>query len=105
MGRAIIRSVFLKTISQWNEGDEHPCKDFKLTGNIIIHKVSKTQHQNLEFGHTQGEIQRKPAKKYISNSTWDETQKTINFGGKLSFILSFLFPKRLHRCYIYFHWS
>jgi hypothetical protein len=29
-----------------------------------------------------------------------ETQKTINFGGKLSFSLSFLFPKRLHCCYI-----
>jgi len=31
-------------------------------------KVRKTQHQNPEFGHTQGEIQKKkkPAKKYIS---------------------------------------
>jgi len=28
--------------------------------------------------------------------------KTINFGGKLSFIPSFLFPERLHCCYIYF---
>ncbi len=35
----------------------------------------------------------------------DETQKTINLGGKLSFILSFLFPERLHCCYIYFHCS
>ncbi len=41
-----------------------------------------------------------------------ETQKTINFGGKLSFILSFLFPERLHYSYIastaatlYFHCS
>jgi hypothetical protein len=32
----------------------------------------------------------------------DQTQKTINFGGKLSFILSFLFPERLHCCCIYF---
>ncbi len=30
-----------------------------------------------------------------------ETQKTINFGGKLRFILCFLFPERLHCCYIY----
>jgi hypothetical protein len=30
----------------------------------------------------------------------DETQKTINFGSKLSFILSFLFLERLHCCYI-----
>jgi hypothetical protein len=57
---------FFFSISQWSERDEHRWADFKLTGNIIIHKVSKTQHQNLEFGHTQGEIQRKPAKKYIS---------------------------------------
>jgi len=33
----------------------------------VIHKVRKTQHQNPEFGHTQGEIKKKkPAKKYIS---------------------------------------
>jgi hypothetical protein len=29
----------------------------------VIRKVRKTQHQNPEFGHTQGEIQNKPAKK------------------------------------------
>jgi hypothetical protein len=29
-------------------------------------KVRKTQHQNPEFGHTQGEIKKKPPKKYIS---------------------------------------
>jgi hypothetical protein len=63
MGRAIIRSVFFASISQWSDGDEHPWADFKLTGNIIIHKGSETQHQNPEFGHTQGEIERKPAKK------------------------------------------
>jgi len=31
-----------------------------------IHKVRQTQHQNPEFGHTQGEIRKKLAKKYIS---------------------------------------
>jgi hypothetical protein len=31
-----------------------------------IHKVRKRQHQYPEFGHTRGEIQKKPAKKYIS---------------------------------------
>jgi hypothetical protein len=35
--------------------------------NRVIHKVRKTQHQNPEFGHTQGELQKKPAKKYISS--------------------------------------
>jgi len=29
----------------------------------VIGKVRKTQHQNPEFGHTQGEIKKKPAKK------------------------------------------
>jgi hypothetical protein len=71
----------------------------------VIRKVRKTQPQNPEFGHTQGETQKTPTKKYIKISMGGETQKTINFGGKLSFILSFLFPERLHCCYIYFHCS
>jgi hypothetical protein len=71
-------------------------------GNRVILKVRKTQHQNPEFGHTQGEIQKKNSKKVHQHSTGDETQKTINFGGKLSFIVSFLFPERRHCCYIYF---
>jgi hypothetical protein len=29
----------------------------------VIREVRKTQHQNPEVGHTQGEIQKKPAKK------------------------------------------
>ncbi len=34
------------------------------------------------------------------------TERTINFGGKLSFILTFLYPQRLlDCCYIYFHCS
>ncbi len=38
-----------------------------IINNRVICKVRKTQHQNPEFGHTQGEIQKKkPAKKYIS---------------------------------------
>jgi len=28
----------------------------------VVCKVMKTQHQNPEFGHTQGEIQKQPAK-------------------------------------------
>jgi len=35
-----------------------------------------------------------------------QTNFSTNFGGKLSFIVSFLFPERLHHCcYIYFHCS
>jgi hypothetical protein len=32
----------------------------------VIHKLRKTQHQNPKFGHKQGEIFLKPARKYIS---------------------------------------
>jgi hypothetical protein len=32
----------------------------------VIRNVRKTQHQNPEFGHTQGEIKTKPEIKYIS---------------------------------------
>jgi hypothetical protein len=53
----------------------------------------KTQLQNPQFGVR--------LKKTLQKSTlaikWGKTQKTINFGGKLSFILSF------HCCYIYLH--
>jgi hypothetical protein len=37
-----------------------------LVYNRLIRKVRETQHQNPEFGHTQAEIKKKPAKKYIS---------------------------------------
>jgi hypothetical protein len=43
------------------------------------------------FGHTEGEIKKKTYKKYIRIQTRGETQNTIIFGGKLSFILSFFF--------------
>ncbi len=48
-----------------------------------IHNVSKTLHQNSEFGCKPGEIQKKPAK---STLTFNGvvTQTTINFCGKLS---------------------
>jgi hypothetical protein len=32
----------------------------------LIRVIRKTQHQNPEFGHTQGEIKKRPAKKYTS---------------------------------------
>jgi hypothetical protein len=34
--------------------------------NRVIRKVRRTQRQNPEFGHTQGEIFKKTAKKYIN---------------------------------------
>jgi hypothetical protein len=43
----------------------------------------------------------------ILQSEWtgNQTSFSTNFGGKLSFILSFLVSERLHRCYIYFQYS
>ncbi len=52
---------------------------------IVIYKVMKTQHQNLEFGCTQGGIQNKLAQKVTLVLRGWEIQKTINFGGKSSF--------------------
>jgi len=63
--------------------------------NRVICKVRQTQHPNPEFGHTQDEIKKEPAKKYMNIKKGCATEKTINFGCKLSFILSFLFPERL----------
>jgi hypothetical protein len=74
-----------------------------MGSNRLICIVRKTQHQNPKFGHTQGEIKKKPTKKYISIQSKGETKKTINFCGKLSFILSFIFLECLHYYYICFH--
>jgi hypothetical protein len=41
-------------------------KKVKLAYNRVLCKVRKTQHQNSEFGHREGEMKRKPAKQYIS---------------------------------------
>ncbi len=71
-----------------------------------IHKVRRRQQQYPEFGHTRCEIQKKPAKKYIS----------IKGGGGVKlrkpsilivpeWTVSFFFPERLHYCYIDFHCS
>jgi hypothetical protein len=43
-----------------------------------IRKVRKRQGQYPEFGQTQGEIKKKPAKKYISIQGGGETQETIS---------------------------
>jgi hypothetical protein len=40
--------------------------------------------------------------KILQNETTEtQTSFSTHFGGKLSFILSFLFPERLQWCYIY----
>ncbi len=62
---------------------------------VIRIKYGKHSIRTLSLVIKQGEIQNKPAKTYISS-----IRKTINFCGKLSFILSFISPERLHFCCI-----
>jgi len=69
---------------------------------IDIREVRLTHHQNPEFGHTQGEILKKLAKKYIIIQGGVKLRKpsilVVNWVSSLSFI----FIVRLHCCYIFF---
>jgi hypothetical protein len=49
--------------------------------NRDIRKVRKRQDQYPEFGHTQGEIQKTPAKKYISIQAegWNSENHFLSF--------------------------
>jgi hypothetical protein len=72
-----------------------------------IRKVRKRQHQDPEFGHTQGEIsKKKPAKNYISiqGSGVKLRKPSIFDGSSVSPCLSF-FLSASHCCYIDFHCS
>jgi hypothetical protein len=57
----------------------------------------KRQHQYHEFGHKQGEIIKKSAKKSTLAFKGGETQETIT--------LSFFSHERLLCCYINFHYQ
>ncbi len=85
LSKVLILNCFLNNIkgpdySQWIKGVL--LLYFSNATNIL-----KTQHQNPEFGHKPDEI-----KKNLQNNTLafnrGETQKTIRFCGKLSFILA-----------------
>ncbi len=53
----------------------------KIPYNRVIRKVRKTQRQYPGFGRTQGEIKKNLQKEH-QHARGDETEKTINFGGK-----------------------
>jgi len=54
------------TIQKYNL-QKNPVKETKILQlTRDVRKVRERQHQYPEFGHTQGEIKKKPAKKYIS---------------------------------------
>ncbi len=86
--------------------DQPGDQTFSLHIRDIIRKVRKRQHQYPEFGHTQGEIKKKPAKKYISIQGGLKLRKPSEiFDGFLSFTVSLFFRDRLHCCYIDFRCS
>jgi hypothetical protein len=45
----------------------------------VIRKVRKTEHQNPEFGHIQGEIKKKPAKSTLAFNKGMKLRKPLNW--------------------------
>jgi hypothetical protein len=70
--------------------------------NKVVLKVRRLGAENgQQFQHNRG-IECVTGNENLQNEiTGTQTIFSTNFGGKLSFILSFLFPERLHCCYIY----
>jgi hypothetical protein len=68
LGATGLQLKFVVGIFQnWYEQGKTSSRRCYLVCIRVIRKVRKTQHQNPEFGHTQSEIFKKPArKKYIS---------------------------------------
>jgi hypothetical protein len=81
----------------------NPLKETKIIQDIRdIRKVRKRQHQYPKFGHAQGEIKKKPAKKYISKGGMKLRKPTILMVPEFHPVFLF-FPERLHCCCIDFH--
>jgi hypothetical protein len=67
-----------------------------LGGIRVISKVRKTQHHNPENAHTQGKIQKKSAKKYISIQQGVKLTQSSIFVVNWVFILSLVLLEPLH---------
>ncbi len=78
MTKAITACVQMCILEHRNKPHLYIKISWCLTLNRDIRKVRKRQHQYPEFGHTMGDIQKKPAKKYITIQGGGETQKTIS---------------------------
>jgi hypothetical protein len=73
--------------------------------NKVIHKVPQLRVRMADFniiGHQMHNWEQMFLQNEIIGT---QISFSTNFGGKLSFIVSFLFPWPLHCCYIYFHCS
>ncbi len=89
LGRCCSSSFFLSLVRNFTTKTRCLCLILYLSWknipyNRVIRKVRKTQRQYPEFGHTHGEIKKKPAKKYISIQRGMKLRK-FNFGGKSVF--------------------
>ncbi len=51
----------------------------KFHFNRVIHKIRKSQHQNPQFGHTQGEIKKKTLQKSVLPFNWDWNSENHQF--------------------------
>jgi hypothetical protein len=69
--------------------------------NRVICKVTQLGGKNGQFQHNRASNTELGMKVLQYKITGTQTSFSTNFGGKLSFILSFLFLERLHCCYIY----
>ncbi len=72
----------------------------------VIWKVRRLGAENGQFRHNRASNVELGMKILPKGNNWVQSSFSTNFGGKLSFILCFLFPECLHCCYIeYFHCS
>jgi len=71
----------------------------------VIHKVTRLGVESSQFLHKRASNTELGIQNSTNQITGTQTSLFANFVGKLSFILSFLFPERFHCCYIHFHCS
>jgi hypothetical protein len=73
--------------------------------NRVIRKVRQLGGENRQIRHNRASNAELGMEILQKEITGTQTSFSTNFDLKLSFILSFLSPERLHCCYIYFHCS
>ncbi len=71
----------------------------------VISKVTRLGGENGQSLHNRASNVELGTKIFQNDISRTQTSFSTKSGGKLSFILSFLFPEGLHGCYMYFHCS
>jgi len=67
----------------------------------VINKVGQLGGENGQFRHSRASNAKLLMKILQKEIRGTQTRFSTNFGGKLTFIMCFLFPERLRCCYIY----